>query len=32
MSIYIYIYIHIRDAFNKFLDFFVQVFEIVVDS
>ena len=30
MSIYIYIYI--RDAFNKFLDFFVQVFEIVVDT
>ena len=39
--IYIYIYIHkctklhyiyIRSAFNKFPDFFIQVFKIVVDS
>ena len=28
----IYIYIYIRGAFNKFPDYFVQVFEIVVDS
>ena len=31
-SIYIYIYIYIRGAFNKFLDFFVQIFKIVADS
>ena len=30
--IYIYIYIYMRGAFNKFPDFFVQVFKIVVDS
>ena len=29
---YIYIYIYIRGAFNKFPDFFVQAFIIVVDS
>ena len=28
----IYIYIYIRGAFNKFPDFFVQAFKIVVDS
>ena len=27
-----HIYVHIRGAFNKFPDFFVQVFKIVVDS
>ena len=30
--IYIYIYIYIRGEFNKFPDFFVQIFKIVVDS
>ena len=30
--IYIYIYIYIRGVFNKFPDFFVQTFKIVVDS
>ena len=30
--IYIYIYIYIRGAFNKFQIFFVQAFNIVVDS
>ena len=29
---YIYIYIYIRGAFNKFPDFFVQAFKIVVNS
>ena len=28
----VYIYIYIRGAFNKFPDFFLQVFKIVVDS
>ena len=28
----IYIYIYIRGAFNKFPDFFVQAFKIVIDS
>ena len=28
----LYIYIYIRGAFNKFPDFFVQAFKIVVDS
>ena len=36
MHTYIYIYIHtytyIRGAFNKFPDFFLQAFKIVVDS
>ena len=30
--IYIHIYIYFRGAFNKFLDFFVQAFKIVVDT
>ena len=30
--IYIYIYIYTRGDFNKFPDFFVQAFKIVVDS
>ena len=30
MYIYIYIYIYTRGAFNKFSDFFVEVFRIVV--
>ena len=30
--IYIYIYIYILGEVNKFPDFFVQVFKIVVDS
>ena len=30
--IYIYIYIHTHSAFNKFPDFFVQAFKIVIDS
>ena len=29
---YIYIYIYIRGEFNKFTDFFVQAFKIVMDS
>ena len=29
---YIYVYICLYGAFNKFPDFFVQVFKIVVDS
>ena len=32
LHIYIYIYIYIRGEFNKFTDFFVQPFKIVVDS
>ena len=28
----IYIYIYIRGPFNKFPDFFVQAFKIVIDS
>ena len=33
VCVYIYIYyIYIRGAFNKFPDFFVQTFQIVVDS
>ena len=32
LHIYIYIYIYIRKEFNKFPDFFVQAFRIVVDS
>ena len=31
-GLYIYIYIYIYSAFNRFPDFFVQVFKIVVDS
>ena len=30
--IYTYIYIHLRGAFNKFPDFFIQTFKIVIDS
>ena len=30
--IYIYIYIHTHGAFNKFPDFFVHAFKIVIDS
>ena len=32
MQLYIYIYIYIQGEFNKFPDFFVQVFKIGVDS
>ena len=32
LYIYIYIYIYIRGVFNRFLDFFVQEFKIVVDT
>ena len=32
LYIYIYIYIYIRSVFNKFPDFFVQAFKIIVDS
>ena len=32
MCVCVYIYIYIRGAFNKFPDFFVQVFRIIIDS
>ena len=31
-SLFSSIYIYIRGAFNKFPDFFVQAFKVVVDS
>ena len=30
--LFIYLFVHIRGAFNKFPDFFVQAFKIVVDT
>ena len=32
VCVYIYIYIHTHTHFNKFQDFFVQAFKIIVDS
>ena len=32
MRVYIYTYMYIRGLFNKFPDFFLRAFKIVVDS